>query len=357
MKSPNSRDVALAAGVSQTTVSLVLNGRTDIAISDETRQRVREASQRLGYRANQLARSLLRGKSHTVGLLVPSLSSSFVAQIAEGVQSAAWDQNHRVLLAHTRYQAAVESRQLDLLLGQQIDGLIVVTGESTLPDLGSRLETAERANVPCVVVDEASMAARVDSVISDDRAGAEQAVRHLISLGHRQIGHLSAGGLTSSSRARYEGYREALQEAGLPYGPSLVVGDAYLRENGAELLQKLLATRKPPTAVFAANDRRLAEALPLLRQRGIRVPEDLALLGYANYDFSNYLDLSSVDQQPMELGQRAMLRLIERIAKPTLKPRLFELPTALVVRGSCGGRRVPESPLTTPGRSPKSHLR
>lgn len=325
-------------------MSLVLNGRTDIAISDMTRQRVRETAERLGYRANQLARSLLRGRTHTVGLLVPSLSSSFVAQIAEGVQAAAWDQDHRILVAHTRHHPEVESRQLDLLLGQQVDGLIVVTGESTLSALAARLDTAEQAGIPCVVVDEASMAGRVDSVVSDDQAGAQQAVRHLISLGHRRIGHLSAGSLTSSSRARQQGYRDALQEAGIPYDASLVVGDAYLRENGAKLFGKLLGIKEPPTAVFAANDRRLAEGLPLLRQKGVRIPEDLALVGYANYDFSTYLDLSSVDQQPMELGQHAMLRLLERIAKPNLKPKLLQLPTSLIVRGSCGGKRPPGNP-------------
>ena len=353
MKPARSRDVARAAGVSQTTVSLVLNNRRDIALSETTRERVRATATRLGYRPNQLARNLLRGHTGTLGVILPSLASSFVAQIAEGIQAAAWDHDRRVLLAHTRHQTEVEARQLDLLLQQQVDGVLLVTGEGTLADLPQRLDTLAQAGVPCIVIDETSVAARVDCVATDDRLGARVAVQHLLQLGHRHIGHLGAGTTTSSSRERLAGYRDALTAAGLRFNPRRVAGTAYVSGSASTALDQLLHESPRPTAVFAANDRHLAEALPRLAARGLRVPDDLALVGYANYDFSAYLGFTSVDQQPRELGRRALLQLLRRLQNPNLKPTRIVLSTRLVVRHSCGtANRSPVAPSTaTPAPS------
>ena len=132
------------------------------------------------------------------------------------------------------------------------------------------------------------------------------AAEHLLRLGHRRIGMVGAGDLTSSARARLVGYRRALETWGIRFDASLVSGRTYLQDDGVSVLSTLLALPTPPTAILAANDRRLAEGLPWLRQRGIRVPQDLALVGYANYDFAAYLGLTSVDQHPQLLGHRAI---------------------------------------------------
>lgn len=344
-------DVARAAGVSPATVSLVLNDRRHVAIPEPTRERVREAAKKLGYRPNRLASSLLRGRTQTVGVVLPSLASSYVANLAEGIQAAAWDRDHRVLLAHTRYEPDVEARQLDLLLDHQVDGVIIITGERTIGDLPRRLDTLARAGVPCVVADEASVAERVDCVVSDDLAGARQAVTHLIELGHKRIAHLGAGQLTSSARDRLAGYRAALAEAGLPCQRCWIAGERYLDGDPAGVMRQLLASASPPTAVFAANDRLLAESLPMLRSLSLRIPEDLALVGYADYDFAAYLGFTTVDQQPREMGRQALLRLLERIADPSLKPLVHRLAPRLVVRSSSGARPLPAEahpPTATP---------
>lgn len=318
-----------------------MNDRRDIVLSNTTRQRVREVAARMGYRPNYLARSLLRGCTQTVGVLLPSLASSFVARIAEGIQAVAWDRDHRVLLSHTRHDSDIEERQLALLLEHKVDGLVIVTGEKTLPDLAKRLDALAQARVPTVVVDEDSVADRVDCVVSDDVEGARVAVEHLLASGHRRIGFMGAGKATSSARARCAGYRKALASAGVPFDPALVCGETYLSDHGVAVLRCLLGLSSPPTAIFAANDRRLAEGLPWLHEQGVRVPQDLALVGYANYDFAAYLQLTSVDQHPEGLGRRAMTRLLQRIEKPLQKPGRLVEPVALVVRASSGGARSP----------------
>lgn len=347
MRAVTSLAVAKAAGVSPATVSLVMNDRRDIVLSQSTRERVRAVAEQMGYRPSHIARSLLRGQTQTVGVLIPSLASSFVAQIAEGIQAAAWERNHRVLLSHTRHAPEIEARQLALLLEHQVDGVVIVTGEMTLGELPARLDTLAKACLPAVVVDEDSVADRVDCVVSDDERGARMAVEHLLRLGHRRIGLVGAGSVTSSARARLAGYRQALEAAGIRFDASLVCGRTYLQDDGVSLLGTLLALPTPPTAVFAANDRRLAEALPWLRDRGIRIPQDLALVGYANYDFAAYLGLTSVDQHPQALGRRAMNRLLQRIDKPHLKPRLFQEVPELVVRQSSGPARPTGEPSAT----------
>jgi DNA-binding LacI/PurR family transcriptional regulator len=347
MRSVTSLTVAQAAGVSPATVSLVMNDRRDIVLSEATRERVRAVAKRMGYRPSYIARSLVRGRTQTVGVILPSLASSFVSQIAEGVQAAAWERDHRVLLSHTRHDPEIEARQLALLLEHQVDGVVIVTGERTLGELPARLDTLANARVPAVVVDEASVADRVDCVVSDDEQGARMAVEHLLRLGHRRIALLGAGNITSSARARLAGYRQALEGAGIRFDASLVCGRTYLQDDGASLLGTLLALPTPPTAIVAANDRRLAEGLPWLSTRGIRVPQDLALVGYANYDFAAYLGLTSVDQHPQALGLLAMDRLLRRIDQPRLKPRLFKEVPELVVRQSSGRAGPPEEPPTT----------
>lgn len=342
-----SLDVAHAAGVSPATVSLVLNDRTNIALSPATRQRVREVAERMGYRPNHLARSLHRGSTQTIGVLLPTLASSFVAHIADGIQMEAGECDHRVLLSHTRHDPEIETRQIELLLQHKVDGVIVVTGERTLPKLPERLNVLEQARVPCVVVDDRTHADRVDCVVSQDRLGAEMAVRHLVEGGHRRIVHLAAGTTTSTARDRLAGYRTALRRAGLPFSQPLVLGRSYLEDPDTDALDRLLAVRRPPTAIFAANDRRVAVILPRLRSKGLRVPEDVALVGYANYDFAEYLDLTSVDQLPSDLGRAAFRRLRERIARPGLGPRLIELPVRLVMRTSSRPRKPSETSTPT----------
>lgn len=327
-------DVAQAAGVSVATVSLVLNDRRNVVLSERTRDRVREVARRLGYLPNRVAQSLIQGRTRTVGVLLPSLASSFVARIADGIETAAATAGFGLLLAHSRHCPESEARQLEVLQRQRVEGVVLVAAEGTLPTLGSRLELLQKTATPFVVVDDETHGHLGDCVVSDDRQGMELAVSHLAGLGHRRIAHLGAGTRTSSGSARLQGYRSAMARLRLRVDRDWVAGDSFQTGDPVVALLGLLRARRPPTAVVAANDRHLAAAIPRLRSNGIRVPEDLSLIGYANYDFAAYLNLTSIEQEPETLGTTAFQRLLERIEGGPASPVRVRLPVRLVLRGS-----------------------
>lgn len=327
-------DVAHAAGVSVATVSLVLNDRRNVVLSERTRDRVREAARRLGYLPNRVAQSLIQGRTRTMGVVLPSLASSFVARIVDGIGSAATSAGLGLLLAHSRHDPESEDRQLEILLGQRVEGIVIVAGEGTLPTLGRRLDRLQQSATPFVVVDDDTHGHRGDCVVSDDLQGMDLAVAHLASLGHRRIAHLGAGTATSTARARQDGYRAAMTRLRLRVDRDWIAGDAFRSADPAASLMCLLRARRPPTAVVAANDRHLAAALPSLLAAGVQVPRDLSIVGYANYDFASYLGLSSVEQDPELIGAKAFERLRSRIEEGPSKPTRIRMPVRLVLRSS-----------------------
>lgn len=331
----SSADVARHAGVSRTTVSFVLNGRTDMVIPEETRARVLRSAQELRYRPNSLARSLVRGRTQTVGLIVPGLDSSFTASIVSGVQEELGRHNYRILLGHSQHDPDIEAKQVALLLEHRVDGLICVVGEGTTERMGQWIDEIVGQGVACVLIDDRTFGDRVDCVVTDDRDGAFQAVSHLIALGHRRIGHLSAGFQVSSAKDRHRGYEAALAAAGLPRDAALAAGGTF--EMGAAAVEALLDLPEPPTALFAANDYMAAEALEVVRLRKRRVPDEIAVVGYGDTRVGRYLHLSTVRQDPPCLGRVAARRLLARFVDSRLPPEVIVLPTELLVRESSGG--------------------
>lgn len=327
----NSIDVARRAGVSQTTVSFVLNERTDVPIPPATRERVFQAARDLGYRRNRVAHSLVRGRTHTIGVIVPRLGSSFTAHIADGVQETLAKHNYRLLLAHTQHDPDREAREVALLLEHRVDGLICVAGEATVAAMPGWLDEIAADQIPCVIVDDRTHALRVDCVVSDDVAGARAATDHLIALGHRRVAHLAAGERNSSARDRRAGYQAALREHNLA---ELIAGDGFLAADVGPAVADLLDRPNPPTALFVANDYLAADVLEVLRARGVRVPDDVSLVGYGDTRVGRCLQLSTVYQNAGRLGRVAAERLLSRLAEPDLAPREIILSTNLVVRTS-----------------------
>jgi DNA-binding LacI/PurR family transcriptional regulator len=320
LRKTSGRDVARLAGVSRTTVSYVLNGRADTAIPEATRQRVLRAAAQLGYRPNGVARSLVSGKTQTIGVIVPVLNSSFSAGIVNGIQQicSRGSLPYRMLLAYSHNDADEEVRQAQMLLEHRVDGLICVAGEHSVVGTTRWLVDAVKEGVPCVVVDDRVPGCAVDYVVSDDFNGARFAVEHLIGLGHRRIAHLSAGTDSSPARERLEGYRAALTAASIAVDERLIAGDSFDPGNAPRAMEYLLDLPEPPTAVFAANDFMAAAAFE------------------ADVSPAEYLRLTTVHQAPEELGRRATERLFERMENPELPPEGIVIPTHLVVRQSCG---------------------
>ncbi len=324
-------DVARAAGVSASAVSLGLSGRTDARIPLATVARIQRAAAKLGYTPNRLASGLKRGRSGLIGVLVPDLSNAFFAGIIDGIESACAQHGLRVLLAHGRSDPVIERQQARLLLDQQVEGVLVMAADRAVVAAAVAVESG----VPAVVIDERRPLVAVDRVVSDDRAGMAALVKHLVARGHRRIGLIGGDVNRSSAHDRRDGWRQGLRSAAVRVDAALLVGGDYAPESAVAAVDALMSLAKPPTAIAAASDYLAAEALGRLRARGVRVPADVALTGYADdRHLARALDLTTVDQDAPALGRAAVTALAERLAGLKVAPRTVLVPTRVVVRGS-----------------------
>jgi LacI family transcriptional regulator len=333
----NSTDVARKVGLSRTTISYVLNNRSDVSIPEATRLRVLNAAAKLGYRPNGIARSLVRGKTSTIGVIVPALELSSTADVVNGIELECSRKHYRMLLAYSHNDPEIEVQQARLLLEHRVDGIICVVGYRSPTGTSRWLEETAADHVPCVIVDSSIPGASVDYVVGDDRQGALAAVSHLLRLGHSRVAHLSAGKRGAPARERREGYLQALSAAGLPVDPKLIIGTSFEVEEAAESMNHLLDLPKAPTAVFAADDLMAAAAIEAMRGRGVRVPEDVAVVGFNDITLAQYLRLTTVRLCAQERGRLAIERLFKRMQNLEIPREGIFVPTQLVVRESCGG--------------------
>jgi DNA-binding LacI/PurR family transcriptional regulator len=322
-------DVARAAGVSRALVSLVMRGSPKV--SDERRDRVLRAAQELGYRPNAMARGLASRRTRTVGVLLNELHNPFYAEIMDGIDDSAADHGYRVLIGTAGRRPGGEQATLETFLELRADGVVLVG-----PRLPTRSILAIAALTPVVLVARDIRSAHVDSIKSDERAGARQVVRHLVELGHRRITHVD-GGTGAGAGSRREGYRQAMREHGLAREIRILSGD-YTDVAGAEAAARLLESGELPTAVFAANDLVAAGLIDRLEDDGLRVPEDVSVIGYDNTFLAalHHVSLTTVDQPRPEMGRRAMEVLVERMEGVRTVPMHVRVTPQLVVRGSTG---------------------
>ncbi len=323
--------VAERAGVSATTVSHVVNNTR--TVSAAVRARVQQAMVELDYRPNGLARSLRRGQTHTLGLILPDSANPFFAGIARAIENAAFQIGLSVILGNTEGNCARERYYVDLFTQKRVDGIIFVNAG----DRAESLVHLVKRGVPAVVVDRDLPGLEIDAVLTDNRGGGYLATRHLLGLGHRRIGCIAGPSTVTPSALRVEGYRAALAEADLPIDSALTqVGDFH-PESGRLATHALLGLPTPPTAIFAGNDLMAIGALRAAAECGRHVPTDLAVVGFDDIELAAYTlpPLSTIAQPRLAIGQAAVRLLIERIADRSLAARRELLPTQLVVRASC----------------------
>jgi LacI family transcriptional regulator len=324
------REIADLAGVSIATVSRVMNGRDDV--SDETRDAVRRVINEHGYTANRNARGLSAGRTGLVGVLVPLVFPAYFAEILAGAAEALYEQEMRVVLSPTQHEHAREVSLLDRLMhGGATDGaLFILPGESS-----EELQRALETGYPFVVVDPLMpLDARIPSVFAAHMSGADQAMRHLLSLGHRRIGAITGPPGWIATEDRRRGYRAAIAAAGIPFDPELEVEADFEIRNGEEAARILLGLSNPPTAIFAFNDNIAIGAMRTARKLGIRIPEELSIVGFDDVEHASIVTpaLTTVRQPLAEMGRTAVSLLVRLLEHQSVETLSIQLATRLVVR-------------------------
>lgn len=327
------RDVAVRAQVSVATVSAVLNDNK--YVSPALAERVRESITTLRYRPNGLARSLKQQRAHILGLILSDITNPFFTTLVRAVEDTARGAGYTLLLGNTDEDVAKEEAYVELLHSRQVDGLILVAsaGEHAyLPDLLA-------AGLPVVCVDRSLASLGADSVLTDNVAGAYQAVSHLIALGHRRIGIVTGLAGVTSTYQRLDGYRQALVEHGIAWDAALVREGNSRLDGGTTRATDLLALPERPTALFVTNNLMTIGAMRAIEDAGLHCPEDVALIGFDDFEWASVFRprLTTVRQPVYEIGKVAARMLIQRIErKRTGEAAEILLPPTLIVRESCG---------------------
>lgn len=332
---PTMKDVAKHAGVSVSTVSYVLNDSGPVA--PERRRRVLDAVRVLEYSPNESARSLKRQSASAIGLVVPDLTNQFFALVAEGVQRAATARGVLVVLCAPEATGLPEAHHAKLLRSQRLDGVIYLTGTGTLPT--AVLELARFG--PVVLVDEQISGFDLPAVVCDSRRGAREVARHVIEQGHERITVIGGPTAMWTAEQRLAGYREAVAAAGRdPDEMPVLVGD-YRQDSGFRLAAQALSEPEGvrPTALLCANDLMAIGALEYCKSVGLRIPQDLSIVGFDDLPVSALLTprLTTVRQPAREMGAEAATHLLDLLVKEELDgvpPRPAVLSTSVQIRES-----------------------
>ncbi|WP_027482524.1 LacI family DNA-binding transcriptional regulator [Deinococcus pimensis] len=300
--------VARAAGVSASTVSRILNGTAQV--SDEKRVAVERALSQLNYRPNVLARGLASGRTMSVGVVTQDISSPFYGDMLRGVEQGLSGSGYMPIFADGHWRAEEESAAIDVLLARKVDAMIVLGG--SLPDEKMR---SVAAAVPLVVFGRTVPGLEEQCLRLDNEKAAYELTRHLIEFGHRRIAHIMGPVSHRDARDRRAGYEAALAEAGLPLVPELVMEGDFLEPSGFLAATRLVEGREMFSAIFAANDQMAYGARLALHRKGVRVPEDISLVGFDDLPSSTYTTppLTTVRQPTFDLGvvtARCVLRLL-----------------------------------------------
>lgn len=330
--------LAAELGVSITTISKVLNNQPDIGSA--TRARVLKKVAELGYRPNAVARSLTLRRTNTLGVVIPDLMHSFFVEIIAGMEPVLSDRGYALLLCSSGEDALKERKELEALRQRQVDGLILASAHAT--SNADLLDQMIRAGRSLVMIDrDDHPAIRCHRVLTDDERVGWLATSHLVTLGHRAVAHIGGPPIVHAKR-REQGYRQALREARIPVKPELIVRAGFLERDGYQAMRQLLGSRPRVTAVFAANDPTAIGAMKAIWDAGLRVPEDLAVVGAGNIAHGDVLriPLSTVSWSRQDMGMRAAELIVQQVEGRS--PRTFQrviVPPSLLVRGSCGAAR------------------
>jgi LacI family transcriptional regulator len=330
------KDVAARAGVSYQTVSRVINDKGEV--SPETRARIQATIEELGYRPDAIARSMVNGRTHTLACLAPNLTDYTFACIIENAKAEAQKHGYFLIATSTEQENEVSALCDDMLYSRRADGLMVLN-----PYADGRHRYFEKLiarGVAVVYLGDHPRRAGISSVRLDNESGGYQATQHLITLGHKRIATIIGPQNEDCVQGRITGYKRALKEASLRAPTDLMVAGDWSASSGYQAMKQLLTSGLSFSALFAQNDRMAVGAMQAAREHGLRVPEQLGVVGFDDMPLASYFDppLTTIRQDIVEHGRQAARLLINRVEKPEVPVEHVVIMCDLIVRRSCGAK-------------------
>jgi LacI family transcriptional regulator len=324
-------DVAAEAGVSFGTVSRVINN--DIHVKKETRERVLKTMQRLGFVANRQARSLAGGKSNSIGVLVPDLGTGYIGEIIRGIDAELSLTDLDLILYTTHRTASKEANYVANLATGMVDGLLLVLPRSPADFIGNLTQR----NFPFVLIDHQGAGRDCPAVGAMNWQGAYNATEYLIKLGHKRIGFITGSMDLGCAVDRLDGYRSALRTYHIPDAPELIYEGTFFQPDGYAGASALLDLPLPPTAIFASNDVMAMGVMDAVRNRGLRVPDDISIVGFDDIPQASLIRpaMTTINQPLEKMGRVATQMLLDLLQHPEKEADRIELPTQLIIRDSC----------------------
>ncbi|WP_090123873.1 ribose operon transcriptional repressor RbsR [Kosakonia arachidis] len=325
------KDVARVAGVSTSTVSHVIN--KDRFVSDAVRDKVEAAIKTLNYAPSALARSLKINQTRTIGMLITASSNPFFSELVRGVERSCFERGYSLVLCNTEGDEQRMNSNLETLMQKRVDGLLLLCTETHQPSQ----EIMQRyPSIPTVMMDWAPFDGDSDLIQDNSLLGGDMATQYLINKGFTRIACITGPLDKTPARLRLEGYREAMTRAGLTIREGDEIESDFEFGGGFDAMQALLAMNEPPQAVFIGNDAMAVGAYQALYQSGLKIPQDMAIVGYDDIELARYMTppLTTIHQPKDELGELAIDVLIHRIADPGLQQQRLQLTPILMERGS-----------------------
>ncbi len=327
-------DIARELNLAVSTVSRALSSHS--RISEATRKRVWKLAEQLNYQPNHLAAALRKGRSNTLGVIVPHIDGHFFALVMKGVEAVANRAGYNVMLCQSNEDYVHEQKNIETLINAQVDGILVSLARTTRDF--RHFEKVRARGTPLVFFDRILDGVDVSAVVLDDYQGGYQSVKHLLDHGCRRIAHFGGPQHLNIYKNRYAGYCQALHDHEVPFEKELVVFGDMTLEDGMRGMTQLLELPQRPDAVFSASDFSAVGALQVLKQRQLRIPQDIALAGFSNETFASLTEpmLTSVDQHCEEMGGAAVRLLLEMVQERSTPPtpRKIVLQPRLIVRES-----------------------
>ena len=305
-------DIAKALNITAATVSRALNNNPKI--SQSTRKLVLETANKMNYKQNKLALALRSGKSNNVGVIVPRINTNFFASVIRGIEEELHPEGYQVIICQTHEDENREIENINTLLNAQVDGILMSI--SNLPDENNHyIERVIQKNIPLIFFDRKKEIKNVSSVTIDDYLASYQTTQHLLEQGCDKIAYFSGDRSLEIYEDRYRGYEQALLDNNIPINKDYIINIKSNVVEGREAVEKLLALKNPPNAIFSTSDFAALGAIQQLKEHDIKIPEDFCVFGFGNEPFTKFMELSisSVDQAPLEMGKTAAQVFLKKI--------------------------------------------